>query len=373
MDLILFFQPKRHSSWRQILSGTQLYAKERNWGLQIMSRPASDSDIAGAIRDWRPKGCIIDCSEDGRTLAENLLAGTPTVYLNADTNGRRIPHPILAHDSEVTAKLAASELLSLKLTHYAYVPFPQPQKWSRIRERSFRTEIAKAGFRTSTFRGGDLGKWLKQLPKPCGLLAANDPTAQMAATAASLAGIGIPDELAIIGVDNDEIFCESTMPGLTSIKIDYERIGYRLGELLGREIDGHSTPGVTLFSPDRIVKRGSTLRTHRQDPRVSLALEFIRRHGCVQKLCIDDVAKIMKCSRRLATRTFRNTTGVSILGWIHNVRFERLEQLLATSSDSITDIIQDCGFGSESFAKRLFRKRTGMTMRAYRDSTKRLT
>ena len=370
MDLILFFQPKRHGSWRQMLSGTQRYAKEHNWGLQIMARPSSDSDIVRAIRDWRPKGCIIDCSEDGRPLAERLLVGIPTVYLNADTNRHPVPHPILTHDSAATAKLAARELLSLGLTHYAYVPFPQPQKWSRIRERSFRSEIAATGFHVVTFHGGDLGQWLKRLPKPCGVMAANDPTALMTVSAALLAGIGVPDELAVIGVDNDEIFCESTMPGLTSIEIDYEKIGYRLGELLAREINGDGTHEVTLFKPDRIVKRGSTLVSSRRNPRVSLALEFIRRHGCVQKLCVDDVAEIMKCSRRLATKTFRETTGKSILEWIHDVRFGKLQRLLSTTSGSITSIIQDCGFSSESFTKRLFRKRTGMTMGDFRSRSR---
>ena len=125
-------------------------------------------------------------------------------------------------------------------------------------------------------------------------------------------------------------------------------------------------PPLEHYGPSRLVRRGSTRLLPQADPRVQRALESIRRHVCERRLKIDDIAKEMGCSRRLATLRFRQTTGRSILDEIHAQRLARICDLLANTSWPISTVIAQSGYVSESFAHKLFRSHTGLTMRAWR-------
>ena len=368
MDTILFFQPRRYGSWRKVLTGLQRFAREKNWLVHVLSRPDDDDMLGEVVENWAPLGCIMDCSDGERPPSDQALGKTPVLFFNRDSR-QRTRHPVLHQDSTAIAGLAAEHLLGLELDDYAFAPHPSRADWSQIRESEFAARIRRAGRHVHVAADGITADWLCALPRPCGLFAANDAVAQQVVALAQKRGLLIPDDLAVLGVDNDEIYCEGTVPGLSSIALDHDAIGYRLGELLDAEI-GHPAGSARSHACDtaHLVLRGSTRRLFSPEPGVMEAVDLIRRFACSDNIRVDDVAARMHCSRREATQRFRRATGRSILEEIHEVRFRRMCELLETTDMKVSAIINFFGYASEAFPKRMFVQRTGMTMRAFRRS-----
>jgi LacI family transcriptional regulator len=258
---------------------------------------------------------------------------------------------------------------------YAYLEVGRNLFWDTERFERFRDDASARGHSVIRLSRQNIRKSIVSLPKPCGILAANDQMALEAFNAAVTGGFSVPDDIAIAGIDNDEIYCESVSPGITSAEPDFEGAGYRLAEMLAEEIDRAKNglspqipPKTEHYGPLRLVRRGSTLSVQGMNPRVVRAVEFIRRNACNRTIDIDAVAEQMKCSRRLATLLFRKETGHTILDVIRSRRFENICNLLSQTSLSISTVIDQSGYASESFAKRLFRKNTGMTMKEWRKS-----
>ena len=214
-------------------------------------------------------------------------------------------------------------------------------------------------------------RFLKALPKPCGVFAANDHTAESLLAAAQLAKIKVPDDMAVIGVDNFEPICEHTLPPLTSIEPDFRRGGTLAALMLLADAmsDGDWRGSrTTMFGPLRIVRRMSSRILRRNDPQVSAALDLIRREACAG-LSAKRVAAIFPCSRRMADIRFANATGRTILAEIHAVQLERAKQLLADGNMPLKAISDFCGFTHENSLRKFFRKQTGTTMSSWRKCT----
>lgn len=373
MDTILFFQPRHYGTWRNLLTGLQRFARERAWLVHVLSRPQNDSSLESVIRHWRPVGCVMDCSAGEKAPPDAMFQDTRVVFLNRHPARGETASPVMRHDSAAVGRLAAQNMLELNLPHYAFVPYAPKREWSEIRGQAFLSAIAKARIPAFEFKGGDLRRWLMSLPKPCGIFAANDPVAQHVVAMAQNENIRIPEDVAVLGVDNDEIYCEGIMPGISSIETDMDKVGYNLGSFLSETIAATKLKqSVRLYAPSRVVERGSTRIFQAKEPGVAEAIDFIRRHACTANIGILDIMAQMKCSRREATQRFKRATGHTILEEIHDVRIHRMRELLETTTMKISTIIGACGYISEAFPKRLFLKRTGMTMRSYRmESTRR--
>ena len=369
MDTILFFQPTRYGSWRKLISGLQRFAREKSWLVHVLSRPPNDTALEYAIRHWQPAGCVIDCSAEDTAPPDRVFKNTRAVFLNRYIKRGETIFPVMRYDSAAAGRLAAQTMMALNLPHYAFVPHLPKREWSEERGRTFLSVMAKEKKGTCEFQSGYLRDWLTNIPKPCGIFAANDSVAQQVAAMAQSAGIRIPEDIAILGVDNDEIYCEGVMPGISSIETDMDAAGYDLGIFLAEAIAAQRPrPSIRLYGPSRIVVRGSTRIFRRTEPGVADALDFIRRHACTVGIGIPEIMTQMKCSRREATQRFKRVTGHTILDEIHNVRLERMCELLKTTDMKISAIINFCGYESEPFPKRMFLKHTGMTMRTYRMS-----
>lgn len=372
------FQSTLRKSWRDKLSGVCRFAKERGWFVQVVDRFATPADIRRMIREWRPLGCLVDRAVERDAPPDSLFGKLPVVYLDqAPSHPSRI-HPSLVHDSATSARMACRELLKLDLDSYAYVATGKRYFWDLERLAAFRQEIKAAGHLPNVLNRHNLRDSLKPLPKPCGILAANDRCAIEVVHAAAAAGLSIPEHIALVGIDNDEIYCESVSPGITSVEPDFAGAGHKLAQMLEAEIAlgekgraNRQMPPSEKYGPLRIVRRGSTDLLPQHDPSVTRAMEFIRRHACKQSLKINDILPAMGCSRRIATMRFRKTTGHSILNEIHEQRFRKACDLLARTDWPVATIIAQCGYTSDSFAQKMFRKRTGMTMRKYRNGQSR--
>ena len=382
MDVILFFQGTMRASWRRKLAGVHGFAQTRNWFVQVVERFASAAEIRRALKTWNPAGCLVDRAMSAGKAPDAVFRGVPAVYLDQDPRKPSPEHPCLLHDSGATAALAARELLSLGCRSYAYLGTGRALHWDRDRLERFRSEAAASGRNVAELGRNALAEEIRRLPKPLGILGANDSCAVEAYHAAALGGFSIPSDVAIVGIDNDPQFCETVSPGITSVEPDFEGAGRRLAQMLatemeergGREKEGRDRGAkkigdrgrVEFYGPLKIVRRGSTDAGAERSLSVRKALEFIRRHACDESLGLDDVVAEMRCSRRLATLVFKRETGRTILGEIHERRLERLCGLLANTALPIATVVAQCGWRSDGFAKRLFRKRTGMTMREYR-------
>ena len=373
MKMILFFQSTTRKSWRQKLDGILRYAKGHDWFVQLVERFATASDVRCALENWSPAGCLVDRAMSNGRAPDSVFRGFPTVYLDQNPKMPSSEHPCLLHDSAATAALAVQELLALGCRSYAYLGTEKGFNWDAPRLESFKADAKRAGHSVAVLHRKSLVAALRSLPKPCGILGANDYCAMEAYHATTKAGLSIPDDIAIAGIDNDEALCESVSPGLTSVEPDFEGAGWRLGEMLTEEIARIDTsrpaspfPRTEHYGPLRIVRRGSTSADRGQSLPVRQALEYVRRHGCERGISVDAVAAAMGCSRSLATSRFRKETGRTILDEIHDVRFRNMCDLLSRSSLPVAMVVDKCGYGSDGFAKKLFLSRTGMTMREYR-------
>jgi LacI family transcriptional regulator len=297
-------------------------------------------------------------------------------------NPKSLPASALSvsHDSAETARAAAKELMTTGFENFAFIPFERKTYWSEERKAAFISALKLNGRECRVFDTGsrhlnqterqiELRRFLSSLERPCAVFAANDMTAADVVTAARFENIDIPNELAIIGVDNYEHICEHTTPPLSSIEPDF-RLGGRIAAtmLLAAIKDGGRFSGERhrSFGPLRIVHRATTRLLSLYDKHVSLALELIRNEAC-SGLTANKVAKLFPYSRRLADTRFRQATGHSILEEIHSIQLERAKQILLESDRQIKSISDFCGFKHPNSLRKFFLKETGMTLRSWRE------
>ena len=204
-----------------------------------------------------------------------------------------------------------------------------------------------------------LRSWLADLPKPCAIMAGNDFMGEQVILACNDLGVPVPQQVALIGVDNDELRCEHLTPTLASVEPAFVEAGRMSARLLAEMIAGTTDPGQQLtFGPVRFVRRQSAAFTKGGSPAVRMALEVIRREACAG-LSAAAVLKSMGGSRRRAERLFRAETGCSVQAKIEERRIEEAKRLLADTDAKIEVVAQGCGYRSTSFLRKRFGERFG--------------
>ena len=377
MKTILYFKASARLPSQLKHDGVYRVAKPLGWRIQTVDAvDGAFADVRRILEFWNPDGVLVDCG--GLTVPPSVREfGTcPVVFI-----GRR-PHAgerifTTCEDLRATGFKAAHELLSLNFRDYAFVGFPERRFWSDERERAFREAVVLNGKRFHAFtrrvrpddpltRAALLREWLKSLPKPCGLFAANDSVAKEVVNACAAESIAVPENLAILGVDNDETICERSSPRLSSIAMDFERSGaIAMRMLVARLHSPGMKPANRTFPPLMVVRRESTRAKAGVNGDVADAVSFIRRNAC-ERLRAADVVKRMSGSRRLAEIRFRAARGHSILDEIQSVRLERANELLKNRSLSVSAIANFCGYASESSFHRIYRKTFGHSPRQSR-------
>ena len=368
MNVVLFFQSTTRKSWRRKLSGVFRFAREHDWLIQVVDNTATPGEIMRDLRQWRPIGCLVDRACSIGEAPDATFGDIPVVYLDQNPAMPSDRHPCVLHDSAASARLGAKELVRLEYGNYGFIGL-NGFFWSRERAAAFRAEVEACGSYSEFPAQGSIADWLKTLPKPCAILADNDYTAQRVHTAAKSINLRMPEDVALVGIDNDELICEALQPGLTSVLPDFQGAGYKLASMLAHELENRGgAPVIERYGPLELVRRGTTRLIRGSDVRVRRAIEFIRQNACIGPMGIDDVVKAMNCSRRLATMRFREATGRSIVDEIHEVRFDHACALLRETDHPIQMIVSECGYESDSFFKKFFREKTGMSMREWRSA-----
>jgi LacI family transcriptional regulator len=285
------------------------------------------------------------------------------------------PIPYVRTDNSRIAEMAAEHLLSLGMRRFAvcgYLP-NRTNGWSRERVEAFRRIVEADGYECYLFscrhssvknwRQSQLSlkQWLQSLPKPIGMFACDDSRARHVLQACRMGGVQVPEEIALVGVDNDDVMCEISDPTLTSIEQGSVRVGYEAASLLDRMMLGKAVrrDGKTV-APEGLVARRSTDVTAVADPSVAEALQFIRQHAC-GPIKVRHVLKSVKLSRTNLESRFRDVVGRSVHAEIGRVRVEAARRMLTTTSVPIKEIAQRVGVSSVQYFTVMMRGATGHT------------
>ena len=381
MQTILYFQSPSKTSAPEKLSGVREIMDKRRINVQVIEEMPTKELLKGLAAFWSPLGAIVDCGNEYNELDAAIFAGMHTVFLGH--NPETLPRTSLqvVHDQAATARKAAMELLEAHFENFAFVHSRERRAWSESRGKAFRDALELNGKRCRVFKSRKAGQngvgylqnlreFLASLPKPCAVFAANDKTGESVLSAAQIAGLKVPDEIAVVSVDNYEQICEQTTPPLTSIEPDFHKGGTLAALML---LAASMSKGVwrgsriQMFGPLRIVRRASTRLLMHQDRHVATALDLIRREAC-NGLQAARVAASFPCSRRMAYIRFSRAVGHSILSEIHAVQLERAKQLLLDKNMPLKAISDFCGFSNPNSLRKFFLKATGATMTDWRKS-----
>jgi len=367
MITILFLYDSTKPSITRKLAGVYDAARAQNWNVQAIEGTLTAKKIRDLLAFWHPDGVIVECGSATNQVEPSAFGKTPAVYLDRNPKTLDTPAFCVSHDSKATAQVAARELLSLRLTSYAYVPWPEPRFWSEERETGFSAALKLNGKGYARFEGkvraGDtirlqsrLAEWLVGLAKPVGVFAANDAMAAHVLAAAGHAKLSVPQEVAVIGVDNNEMACENTHPSLSSIVPDFRQAGVKAAEMLAARLaNPRLKPRTETFGPLQLVRRSSTSRTAKTDPLVLSARDLIRCRAC-GGLTAREVAATFPCSRRMAEIRFRAATGHSILDEIQSVRRAKAEELLKDPTLDANAVANFCGYSSANALRNFLRQ-----------------
>ena len=371
---------------RQMFWGIQKFARAAGWHLQFaeflltddgvyrLFRSPTGSDIARLLDFWKPDGCIVTPGRRPDAIPSIHFKKYPTVFIDRYPTGVRSDKVCVYADEDSIVKFAARELLMSGYEDFAYVPYTADTAWNRERGKAFSEVVRMNGKRFHMFKRPPhvehvelldvLSPWVRSLPKPCGVFAANDGIAEMVLLACSRNGISVPDEISVVGVDDAAYLCENTRPTISSVQRDFANAGKVAADALAELMDakGGSVQPRT-YKATGLVRRESSCIVKGRDRRVAKALEFIRVHAC-EGIGPRQVVGEMGISRTLADTSFRAAAGHTILDEIHYVRLERAKELLLR--DMPPSIVADrCGYSSVVDLRRVFKARVGMTIGKY--------
>jgi LacI family transcriptional regulator len=328
---------------------------------------------------WDGDG-IISRASTPQSAQRVVRTGIPTVDLNDQV--RNLGLPQIHSDHAALARVAAEHLMQRGFQHFAYFGFPVFE-WSVRREEAFARCVRDAGHQfhenkvTPRASWGHqqvswqeeiegVAGWVKSLPKPLGMMAGNDTRGMQLLDACRRAGVAVPEEVAVVGVDNEELACQLALPPLSSVIPDAFRVGYEAASLLDLLMKGRPAPEPLRYIPPLgVMTRQSTDVTAIPDPRVADAMSFIREHAC-EGIGVEDVLDHVIISRSLLQQLFREILDKTIHDAITGVRIQRVKQLLSETDLPLTAIADRTGFSYVEYLSTVFKRETGRTPSAYR-------
>ncbi|MFC7620267.1 substrate-binding domain-containing protein [Microlunatus sp. GCM10028923] len=357
---------------RGLLSGIRRFVVERpRWSLYLAEHSRHETDFSW-LEGWRGHG-VLARIENEETARFVRRLGLPTVDLSAK---RLVPElPCVETDDRAIAGHAVDHFAERGLRQFAYCGDAQ-YGWSTARAAAFAELVRGRGaepyefaMEPSGLRSQDrdrLADWLRRLPHPVGVLACFDIAGQEVLEACKIAGLQVPDEVAVIGVDNDELYCNLTSPPLSSIQPDAVRTGFIAAGILDEMMAGHPQPaGVRPIPPLRIATRQSSDLFAISDPLVAAALRYIRDHS-ERAVTVSAVLQHVGLSRRALDYRFTELLGRTVHAEIVRVRMARVTELLTSTDWTLPRIAERLDFRHAEYMGVLFKRHTGRSPGAYR-------
>jgi LacI family transcriptional regulator len=362
---------------RGILWGIAKFVREHEpWSIFFQDLNLCDGTPPW-LKNWRGEG-IISRLENRDVVGVIRRLKLPAVYLRHVRPGTGMPS-ILA-DNAAISRLCFKHLEERGFRHFAFCGF-NGADYSDERKAAFAKSVNGAGWQCHVYSegrrpakgdtaryeglglkdGGSVANWIKKLPKPIGLMACNDVRGQQVLDACRATGLASPEEIAVVGVDNDEVLCNFSEPPLSSVIPNAERVGYETAALLSKMMDGFKPEPVESFvEPTGIVTRRSTDVLAIEDRQIAAAARFIREHAC-QGIDVSDVLRAVPMSRSTLDRRFIKFLGRSPKDEILRIRLNRVKQLLAETDFPLALIAEKVGVEHVEHLSRIFKSRLKMT------------
>jgi len=369
-QVALFFPPTL-GYFADVVMGIQEYARSQgNWAVEVCE---TVSAARASTKHWRPDGILVNIGEGQWSRLIRTL-NVPTVQIGGTP--RSIMHRILSDDAAI-GRLAATHLLDRGFRHFAFCGYDHLE-WSTLRVDAYMTQLKHAGRSCETLYGGLgeigvwsvatlLAPWITRLPKPVGIFACHDRVATLLIDACHYLGVKVPDEVAILGVDNNPQECAFASPPLSSIMGSARRIGYQASEQLHALMRGVKLKAKPMFvAPAGVAARASTDVFAADDPDVVAAVRFIQANAGVQ-LDVRDVAAATLTSRRMLERKFRAVLQRSPREQILKTHVEQAKSMLIDSGLTILEVALRCGFPSGSKFSYVFKRETGLSPSTFRN------
>ncbi len=373
---------------RGLLAGIAAYAQTHGrWTFFYGERPM-DSPLPRRLADWRPDGLLVRIANAGIARQVRRL-GLPTVDLREELICPEVP--FVAPDGEAIVRVAVDHLMERGLRFVAFVGF-ENVAFSETRRKHLLDYAGAKGIRAAVFQdkrfkppqgssrvseesaahSAALVRWLRTIDKPVGIVACNDMRAQQVLNACAECGVAVPDEAAVVGVDNDPLLCQLSNPPMSSVDPNAPKVGFEAAGLLDRMIAGQdSTPQSLLIEPAGIVVRRSTDFLAIPDASVTEAVRYVREHAC-EGLTLEDLVEELAVSRRTLIRWFMKHLGHSPSEEIARVRFDRAKQLLRTTNLALDEVARLAGFVATETMYRHFQRKFRQTPGAYRVEHRRI-
>jgi len=366
----------------KVMTGVAAYLQEgANWSVYIEESALKDQRLPD-LRSWQGDGIIANFDDPN---VANAVVGSrlPAVAYGSDLGlfkwAPRVP--VFVTNNAAIARMGADYLRARGFVRFAYCGCPRMPMtiWSDERAEAFGGRVKEFGFPCWIYRGrhrtlrryipfrDSLASWLKRLPKPIGVMAANDARARQVLEVCRLAGVRVPEDVAVLGVDNDEMVCQLSSPLLSSIEQGARQIGYATAGLLDRMMQGRRgpRPRCCTIDPVGIVERSSTDVLGTEDPALRAAMAFIAERVC-DGIKAREVVKAVGLPRHWLEAAFRKTLGRSLYSHILHVRLERTKTLLSKTGLPLKQVAAGAGFRSVQHMSTLFRKAFGNAPAAYR-------
>jgi len=363
---------------RRLLEGVTRYIRHNsNWVVLLEQRSLMDRP-PGWLRDWKGDGIISRATT--KRLAEELCAAQVPVVELTDRHGDFGLTHIWSDDLAI-GRMAADHFLERSFKNFAYCGYSR-EAWSSKRMEGFCERLASKGFTVSTYDSpwedlsasaleseeSRLIQWALSLPKPVAVMCCNDMRGHQLLSACTTAELLVPEQMAVIGVDDDHLMCELCRPKLSSVIPNPESIGFQAAELLDLWMQGKS-PDIKeiLVPPMGIELRESSDIRAIEDPIVAAALRMIREDAC-DGICVQNVLDALNVSRSLLERRFHRLVKHSPQMEIRHVQVKRAMQLLKETEFPLLRIAKLSGFEHPEYLNVVFKRITGQTPGEYRRS-----
>jgi len=372
---------------RSIIRGMARYSRGHGTWIYYKRAPfywgaGGDEVTIEHVRELNVDGLVLREQNTRAHTEEILKMGIPAVVSPYTEPFEGVPN--IVTDDAAIGRMAAEHLLDRGFRQFAYCGFGGVYYWSRERGRHFGRRVAEAGFETHFYarersrppdsnsweaEQATMTEWLKAIPKPVGLMACNDDRSQYVLEACMVAGLSVPEDVAVIGLGNDDLICDLVSPPLSSIALSAEKAGYEAAAVLDRMMAGRA-PGCSriMVRPTHVVARQSTNIFAVGDRDVLAALEFIHRRAVSEPIQVDDVLKAVSISRRSLYDRFAQVLGRSVHEEIKRVRVDQLARLLVTTNLPISKIATILGYSDIKNIARYFKHHKGMTPSQYRSA-----
>jgi LacI family transcriptional regulator len=365
---------------RGLLRGIIRYQREHGpWSIYFEPRGLNDS-APSWLKSWRGHG-ILARVNDRRTAEIIRRSGIPAVDLRFAVPNLGLP--AVGIDNTTVVRRAVDHFLDRGFSRFAFCSYPHgASRWMDLRAELFQELVTSLGFACELYNGKaqrsgrlsweqdqqQLARWVKRLAKPTAVMACNDDRGLQLLDACRRAGVRVPDDVSVLGVDNDEFMCGLATPPLSSIDINLDGIGYRAAEVLDGLMRGRPTPAEAVLLPaGDVVSRQSTDALAIDDPDLSAAIHFLREHAC-ERIRMRDVTQATGLERRTLERKMKHVLGRSPKEELLRIQIDEAKRLLLSTQLSIKAVALRAGFVSSRYFSKVFCHRVGFAPSQFRHS-----